>query len=76
MPKKKAGIATPSVKYPDIKVQLLGRDGNAFLILGLVQKALKDAGVPHGEVQEYIEEATAEDYDHLLRITMRWVQVE
>jgi len=75
MPKKKAGVATPNVKYPDIKVQLLGRDGNAFLVLGLVQRALKDAGLPQDKVQEYIDEATAGDYDHLLRTTMRWVEV-
>jgi len=56
-------------------VQLLGRDGNAFLVLALVQRALKDAGLPQDKVQEYIDEATAGDYDHLLRTTMRWVEV-
>ena len=29
------------MKYPDIKVQLSGEDGNAFFIIGTVKKALK-----------------------------------
>ncbi len=63
------------VRFPDVTVELLGQDGNAFMIMGLVQKALRRAG--HGkEVAAYIEEATSGDYDHLLSTTMDWVNVE
>ena len=30
-----------TVKYPEITVELIGQDGNAFAILGAVHKALK-----------------------------------
>lgn len=62
-------------KYPDIEVELVGQDGNAFLILGKVQKALRRAGVSEEEVKQYYNEATAGDYNHLLRTTMEWVEV-
>ncbi|MFA5558163.1 MAG: hypothetical protein WDA59_01700 [Methanofastidiosum sp.] len=62
-------------KYPDVEVELIGQDGNAFLILGKVQKALRRAGVSEEEVKQYYEEATAGDYNHLLRTTMDWVEV-
>ena len=63
------------VKYPNVQVTLVGEDGNAFAILGRVQKALRRAGVPKDEVDAFMEEATAGDYDHLLRTTMEWVDV-
>lgn len=65
-----------SVKYPDVTVRLVGNDGNAFAVLGAVKRALRVAGVPAGEIQEYLSEAMAGDYDDLLRVTMRTVVVE
>lgn len=66
---------TTEVKYPDIEVELTGQDGNAFMILGLVQKALRRAGVDPEEITEFYNEATSGDYDHLIQTAMRWVQV-
>ena len=65
----------PVTKYPNVKVKLSEKDGNAFLILGAVQNALKRAGVSKEEQKSYFVEATAGDYDHLLQVTMRWVSV-
>ena len=65
-----------NVKYPDITVRLVGEDGNAFAILGRVTRALKQAGISHEERDEYWDEATSGDYDHLLQTTMRWVNVQ
>lgn len=62
-------------RYPDIEVQLVGEDGNAFAVLGRVQRALREAGVPEAVVREFLAEATAGDYDHLLGTVMRWVTV-
>lgn len=63
------------VLFPDVTVQLSGQDGNAFMVLGLVVKALKRAG--HGDaVAAFTDEAMAGDYDHLLRTAMRYVDVE
>jgi hypothetical protein len=64
-----------NVKYPDIKVQLVGRDGNAFAILGAVGKAMRRAGLTKEQIDEYTNEATAGDYDHLLSTTTRYVEV-
>jgi hypothetical protein len=64
------------IKYPDIIVKLTGRDGNAFSILGAVTNALRHGGAPEKEIDEYFEEAQSGDYDHLLRTTMQWVNVE
>jgi hypothetical protein len=61
-------------KYPDVHVELLGKDGNAFAILGNVAKALRRAGV--AEIEMFYDEATQGDYDHLLRTVMAWVTVD
>jgi RNA-binding protein YhbY len=59
----------------NITVSLIGKDGNAFGILGSVQKALKNNGVEKVEIDAYLKEAMSGDYDHLLRTTMEWVEV-
>lgn len=63
-------------KYPDITVKLTGTDGNAFAVLGTVNKALKRNGVPTAEVDTFMSEAISGDYNHLLRTCMKWVVVE
>ncbi len=67
-------MTTP--KYPNIRVKLIGGDGNAFAILGQVKRALKRGGVPQAEINQYFEEATSGDYNHLLATTMEWCEVE
>jgi len=62
-------------KYPEIEVELVGQNGNAFAILANVSKALKKGGVPKEEIDKYMDEAMAGDYNHLLRTTMEWVEV-
>jgi hypothetical protein len=63
-------------KYPNITARLTGRDGNAFVILGAVKAALAKGDVSEEEQEEFFEEATAGDYDHLLQTAMRWVSVQ
>lgn len=65
-----------SVKYPNVKVKLVGNNGNAFALMGLVSKALKSAGVTSSEVSEFRTESMSGDYDNLLRTCMKWVNVE
>jgi hypothetical protein len=62
-------------KY-SVAVNLAGEDGNAYAILGRVQKALTKAGVEKSERDLYFQEATAGDYDDLLRVTMDWVECD
>ncbi len=63
-------------KYPDVEVQLVGEDGNAFAIMGRVMSALKDAGVAKDEIDQYYAESTSGDYDNLLRTAVEWVSVK
>ena len=64
------------VKYPQVKVKLVGEDGNAFSILGRVVSAMNEAGLPHEQSAEFIKEATSGDYDHLLQTVMEFVSVD
>ena len=64
------------VKYPDITVQLVGQDGNAFAILGRCRAAMKKAKLPESEIDNFIKEATSGNYDHLLATCIEWFNVE
>ena len=61
--------------YPNVTVELIGQDGNAFAILGAVRKALRKAGVSNDEVERFADEAMSGDYDNLLQTCMKWVDV-
>lgn len=63
------------VKYPEIEVELVGHDGNAFAIMARVKNALHDNGVSREEIEEYLEESMSGDYNNLLRTAMKWVSV-
>jgi hypothetical protein len=58
-----------------IEVELIGRDGNAFMILGTVIKQMKRNKVSQEVIDQYKKEATSGDYDNLLRVTMEYVEV-
>jgi len=64
------------VKYPEVRVKLTGKDGNALAIVGRVKNALLEAGVSKEEADEFVKEALSGDYDHLLQTVMKWVEVE
>ena len=57
-------------------VKLVGEDGNAFSIMGGVKKALMLAGADKEYIDQYLNEATSRDYDHLLVVSMVYVDVE
>ena len=63
------------VKYPNVKVKLIGKDGNAFAILAQVDKALKEAGVGKEIRNQFYKEATSGYYDKLLQVVCQWVKV-
>lgn len=67
-------MTTP--KYPDVHVQLVGRDGNAFMVLGLCQRAAQKAELSKAEIDEFMKEAQSGDYDHLLATCMAWFDVD
>lgn len=72
-----------NLPYP-VKVKLTGTDGNAFALMGQVTDALArylrgETDLTASEIQavkdQFIEEATSGDYDHLLRTCCKWVEV-
>ena len=67
-------MSDAQVRHPEIEVRLVGEDGNAYAILGRVLRALRRAGIPREERDEFTKEATSGDYDHLLQTCMRWVE--
>jgi hypothetical protein len=64
-----------AAKYPNVKVPLVGEDGDAFAIIGRVKTALcREVG--HEAGAEYVSAAYAsESYDALLRLTVDTVTV-
>ncbi len=63
-------------KYPNVHVQLVGQDGNAFMILGLCQRAANKAGLPKSEIEAFMQEAKSGDYNHLLNTCMAWFDID
>ncbi len=59
----------------DAVVQLSGEDGNAFAILGRVQRAIRKSNHPELAAQ-FLQEAMSGDYDNLLVTCMRYVDVQ
>ncbi len=55
-------------------VNLVGKDGNAFNILGLVRRGIQKSDHPE-LVDEFLKEAMSGDYDHLLATCMKYVEV-
>jgi hypothetical protein len=62
-------------EYPEVKVDLIGSDGNAFVVLGKVRRALERHGIDPSEIERFTSEATSGDYDHLLRTVTKWVEI-
>lgn len=57
------------------KLSLIGQDGNAFAILGLVKMAAKKAGWDKQAIKCFVNEATGGDYDNLLQTCMKYFDV-
>ena len=62
-------------KYPDITVELVGQNGNAFNILGICLRAMRQAGLSKEERDAFQKEATSGDYNHLLITCTEWFDV-
>ena len=52
-----------------VKIDLSGPQGNAFFVLGIVDKALCEKGCTKEQREEYYTNATSSDYDNLLNVT-------
>ena len=56
-------------------VQLVGRDGNAFAIIGACRSAARTAGWDRERIDAVISEMQDGDYDHLLQVAMKHFDV-
>mgnify|MGYP001603400111 FL=1 len=63
-------------KYQDVDVLLTGQDGNVFLIIGRVSKALKRAGYAEAAKEFGAAAMNAPSYDAVLQLCMRIVNVQ
>jgi len=57
------------------KVQLIGSDGNAFSIIGKVVQVMKKHGFNQQVINNYKKDALKGDYNHLLQITSKYVEI-
>ena len=57
------------------EVHLIGEDRNAFVIIGKTKKALMRAGADKEYTDQYMKDAMSDDYDHVLQVTMDYVEV-
>jgi hypothetical protein len=62
-------------KHPDIKVNLIGTDSNAAVLIGKTRHALRMARVPNEEISEFTKQATSGDYDNVLATIGEWVEI-
>jgi hypothetical protein len=59
-------------KYPKAAVKLVGKDANAFDIIGKVAAAMVPGGCATKRGRCIHHAAMVHDYDHLLRTVMGW----
>jgi hypothetical protein len=60
----------------DVELELSGPDGNAFVVLGIVRKALRSVGASDEEVEAFRTQATSGDYTNLLEVCREWVNFD
>jgi hypothetical protein len=61
-----------AVKHPEVRVRLAGPP-NEFRILDGVTKALRKAGVPAEEINQFCDQALTANETDLLQICGQWV---
>lgn len=57
-------------------VQLIGKDGNAFAVMGAVRVAMREANWTKEGITEVTNDMMNGDYDHMLRVVMATCEVK
>ena len=63
----------PKYEGITVVVDLDGPGGNAFAVLGAVNRELRRNRVPNHECDQFITDATSADYPYLLFVCEEWV---
>lgn len=63
-------------RFPNVRVQLSGEDGNAFAIIGRCRRAARLADVSDNDIDTFTCEAKSGNYDNVIQTAMRWFTVE
>jgi len=61
--------------FPNVKVKLVGEDGNAFSIMGRIQRAMRSEGIDQNAIDKFLSECKSSDYDNLLQVCMKYVDI-
>lgn len=68
--------SSQSIKFPHVQVQLSGKDGNVFSIIGRVTQALRRAGCAPSDIDEFHKQVqSSQSYNDALLVVMQWVNV-
>ncbi|WP_298507411.1 hypothetical protein [uncultured Kordia sp.] len=59
-----------------VNLDLVGKDGNAYVIMGLFGSQAKKEGWTREEIDAVIEEAKSKDYNYLLATIMNHCEVK
>lgn len=62
-------------RFKHVRVNMFGVDGNAFMILGTVLKAMGHYGIGNWERAVFKSAAISGTYENLLRTCNRWVTI-
>lgn len=57
-----------------VRMRLVGKDGNAFFLLGAFTQAARRQKWTEAEIKQVCDEAMSGDYDHLLQTLMRFTE--
>ena len=61
-------------KYPEVKVQLTGKDGNIFYILGRCKNASRGK-MTNEQFEEFSKDLMSGDYNHALNTVQEYFTV-
>jgi len=57
------------------EIDLSTIDGNAYAIMGTVQRILKTVGASQEEIDQYLAESMSGDYTNLIATVNKWLVV-
>lgn len=65
-------VEKPAIKAP---VQLVGVDGNAFMLIAVCRRAARKAKYTPEQIEAFCQEAMSGDYDHVIQTCTDWFEV-